>query len=161
MLSFLLRTSWLMCIHYSTKRPHSDQDWFSSDWTRFGAIRYNYLFLLGQSGGGIRELFFGTIFSSFLFEAVFQDFWPLTTSEIDRDVDVLIKWTLFLYCFLPIDGPPLDLHGTPVVGPCLRVLHLLPWFNRFGGRTATSLMFLNTLLEIWSTFIMSSDTRTL
>ena len=66
--------------------------------------------------------FFGNIFRP-LFEIC-----EAATSEVGIFLAIVLFFNFnFNFNFvLPRDGPPLNLPGAPVVGPCIRVLHLLP-----------------------------------
>ena len=63
--------------------------------------------------------------------------------------DSLLNFSEFssflLYFFLPRDGPPQILRGAPVVGSCLRTLHLHPESTGMGVN-CNVIMFLNTSL---------------
>ena len=76
---------------------------------------------------------FSELFSFFFFLRL-----PATSEAVSFLTDSRSRWiSMILNFVLPKDGPPLYLLGAPIVGPCNRVLHLLPWINRFGGNCNT------------------------
>ena len=152
-LSYAKTTSWRMrsrptmrifgevfLIRYDTKLAQSNQD-LPYELDKFGPIWYlraaRRNFVCFSYGLFSSRLFFGTTFFSF---------WRLRDCEAvlwlrSQDFLVMVFFSLQQASILPKDEPPQNLLGAPVVGSCIRILHLHPELTGMG---ANCKLFLST-----------------